>query len=79
MAVVRDNGTARFYIDGVQIDSIANTTNLNQQTSNVSYVGGNPNGYTLTGYMDDFRVTNGVCRYPNGTTFTPPTAALPTF
>jgi hypothetical protein len=79
MTVVRDNGTARFYIDGVQIDSIANTTNLSQQTNNTSYIGGNPDGYTLTGYMDDFRVTNGLCRYPNGTTFTPPTAALPTY
>ncbi len=79
IAVVRDSGTARYYVNGVQIDSIANTTNLSQQTSNISYVGGNPDGSVLNGYMDDVRITTGLCRYPSGTTFTPPIAALPTF
>ena len=79
IAVVRNSGTARYYVNGVQIDSIANTTNLSQQASNISYVGGNPDGFVLNGYMDDVRITTGLCRYPNGTTFTPPTVALPTY
>ena len=36
-------------------------------------------GGVLNGYLDDIRLTNGYCRYPNGTTFTPPTASLPTY
>jgi hypothetical protein len=76
VAVVRDSGTARLYLNGVQIDSLANSTDLSQ-TSNISYIGGNIDGFGVNGYLDDFRITDGFSRYPNGTTFTPPASAFP--
>jgi hypothetical protein len=76
VAVVRDSGTARLYLNGVQIDSVSNSTNLSQ-TSNISYIGGNIDGFGVNGYLDDFRITDGFSRYSNGTTFTPPVSAFP--
>ena len=79
IAFVRDTNTLRQYINGVQ-DGTANVTGLSVETSTGSVslgaLGDFPS-YYLNGYIDDFRFTKGICRYPSGTTFTPPTAAFP--
>ncbi len=80
LALVRNGGTMRAYIDGVQVasgaisgswrDGYTSTIGIGCSTTN--------NGENRwDGYMEELRVTKGVCRYPGGTTFTPPVAAFP--
>ena len=78
IAVVRNGATGRMYINGVQSGTvnfaaltIANSTNVLGIGSGGSYTGALP-----TGYISNFRLVNGTCLYPSGTTFTPPTAPL---
>lgn len=75
VAIVRQSGVHKVYIDGV--------ANASTYTSSTVYsncqvgVGCNiTGGYSYTGYIDDLRITNGVARYTAN--FTPPTAAFPT-
>jgi hypothetical protein len=73
-AVSKSGTTVRGFIDGVQVWSITNSTNLG--TSSNAYIGGaldNSQGYN--GYLDEFRITKGVGRYTAN--FTPPTAPFP--
>ncbi len=78
VAVTRESGTVRLFVNGNLEDSATRTTNLN---SNHDYYIGN-GSYTGTtyghfdGYIDDFRVTKGVARYTSN--FTAPTTAFPT-
>lgn len=71
IALVREGNTWRFYRNGVQVLSEANNVNLNipsrvfLPTSNSAY----------DGLIDGVRITNGVCRYPGGNSFTPPGAS----
>lgn len=76
-ALVKDSGVLRFYINGVQAASVTNGTSIS--TSNYISIGGRnlDSTYPTRGYIDDFRVTNGVCRYPSGTTFPVPLDAFP--
>jgi hypothetical protein len=81
LALCRDTGNVlRLYIDGVQKDT--QTANLGNsyltETNSVIRVGkdGHESGRDYTGYIDDVRITR-ACRYPGGTSFTPPTAAFP--
>ena len=79
IAGVRDGATIRVYINGVQAGTASiSTSAINTSTNNFSI--GRAGEYATTpfpGYIDDFRFTKGICRYPSGTTFTPPTAAFP--
>lgn len=72
-AVTRESGTAKLWVDGVLVDSVANTTNF--PASNW-YVGGcGPTaGYWNTGYVSNLRVIKGTALYTSN--FTPPTAPL---
>jgi len=78
VAVTRESGTVRLFVNGNFEDSATRTTNLN---ANHDYHIGN-GSYTATtyghfdGYIDDFRVTKGVARYTSN--FTAPTAEFPT-
>jgi hypothetical protein len=79
IAAVRDGATLRIYVNGVQTGTVSVTTlTVNTSTASVS-VGraGDYAGQYFPGYIDDFRFTKGICRYPSGTAFTPPTAAFP--
>jgi hypothetical protein len=81
VAGVVDNGTMRMYINGVQkgsasITSISTNNSHNTNSTPIS-IGDAGSSYPITGHLDDIRITKGVCRYPNGTTFTPPSAKLP--
>ena len=86
IATVRDGGTIRLYVDGVQKASSICSGAYRYDDSSDYYIGtaGNaahgtntPISQYFQGNLDDIRVTNGTCRYPSGTTFTPPTKALP--
>lgn len=76
VAVTRD-GSNRIdiWVDGV---SQANTTSSTSPAGAPSYELGSQNagGEFYCGFVDNVRITEGVCRY--NSTFTPPTAAYPT-
>jgi hypothetical protein len=83
-AFVRDNSGAtsilRRYIGGVQ-DGVSLTFGLTEQVTNTGSFGqvmGRVGSFEPKGSFCHHRWTMGVCRYPGGTTFTPPTAAFPT-
>lgn len=76
IVVVRDGGTLRMYINGVQQGStaISGTVNDAAQPCVIGTLWGSGalvGGTFFSGYIDEVRVTKGVCRYPSGTTFTP--------
>ena len=76
IAVARDNTSLRVYVDGnLEFTDSGNTSDL---SAAVNTLGINQSSQSLpwTGYMDDFRLTKGVCRY-TGTSITVPTAAFP--
>lgn len=82
-SAVRDGGTLRLYKNGVQVSSVAITGTIGEPAEpcvigNLWGVGIQVAAATsLNGWVDDLRITKGVCRYPSGTTFTPPTSAFP--
>lgn len=50
----------------------------NNNDTSVAAVGQSvTSSFSFLGFMDEVRVTKGVCRYPRGTSYTPPTAAFP--
>jgi hypothetical protein len=74
MTVTWDGTTIRIFINGT---IVATNTVLPTQNFQGWNIGGRSDNYGIGGYIDDFRVTNGVARYTAN--FTPPTAALPTY
>ena len=79
VACVRDGVTTRVYVSGVQRGTASISTNVVNTSTYPLLIGdvGITGTFGFNGYIDDFRFTKGVCRYPSGTTFTPPTAAFP--
>jgi len=77
IAGVRNNGTITLYVNGTSVGSYSNTNSIGS-ASKTLYIGvqQTPIWY-LNGYIDDFRITNGLARYTAN--FTPPTSALPTY
>lgn len=71
LALARDGNTWRFYRNGNQVLSVPNNVNLNIP-SRVFLPAGNS---AFDGLIDGVRITNGVCRYPGGNSFTPPDAS----
>ena len=76
LAVSRQSGTLRLFINGVLV---ASGSLPNSSVATLPLLVGAANSYTtlyyFDGYLDDIRITNGVARYV--ATFTPPTAAFP--
>jgi hypothetical protein len=77
-AACRDGGNLRLYLNGVQAASIAISGSINNSTMPLT-IGAvmngtvpNSGGYYFNGRLLSRRMTKGVCRYPSGTTFTPP-------
>ena len=77
VAMVRDGGTLRIYLNGAQeaaaalsgtINTIGTSAYIGMEATFIRY---------FNGLIDEFRVTKGVCRYPGGASFTPPTAPFP--
>lgn len=89
IAIVRQSGTWRIYVNGTQAGSAAENSvgssgsgvsgPLSFPGGNVAFgraYGGGGGSYAPPGYIDDIRLTL-VARYPNGTTFNIPTSANP--
>lgn len=71
VALERYDGTLKLYVNGAEVLSVADSFNY--------YLGGGgvigsyySSGYSLDGYIDEFRITKGIARYQGP--FTPPTA-----
>lgn len=72
VAVTRSGSTLRGFFDGVKtLEISAPTLGSNTATSWT----GKYETYPFTGFIDDLRLTKGVCRYT--ASFTPPTVAFP--
>ena len=79
VAITRDAASFRLFLDGVQVGyqsySAATSIGVTSLTPKIGdWAAG---GYSMNGYIDDFRITRGVARYTSA--FTPPTEALPKF
>lgn len=75
VAYSRCSGTSYNYIDGVSLASQAESRNYGTAILYIGVGSGLTNAFP--GNLVGLRIT-GVCRYPGGTTFTPPTLPLPT-
>lgn len=72
VALSRVSGVVHLFIDGTLLNSFAEAGAINPGAMRVGYFNsGNPCG----GFVDEFRVTNGVGRYSSN--FTPPAAPFP--
>lgn len=77
VAVTRKAGVFRLFVGGVLVDTNSSYVgvSVDASASNTSTIGNVPNLSTgtegFTGYIDEVRITKGVCRYD--ATFTPPT------
>jgi hypothetical protein len=63
LAVVRSGSTVSMYIDGIRIGTQTYSGSISSRTG---YIGGNisnSTGGAFKGYIQDFRVTNGLARY----------------
>jgi len=79
VAFVRNGNTNRQYINGVQAGTASVTGVTVRDSASLLGVGKGGEyaaGQLVTGYISNFRLVNGTCLYPSGTTFTPPTAPL---
>jgi hypothetical protein len=70
VAIVREGSAIRLYLDGTQMLTLTTTRNFGNSTFYVSA------GGTLS-YVDEFRLTAGFARYPDGVSFTPPSSQFP--
>lgn len=78
-AYVREGTTLRQYRDGVQqaFATHGGLGSVNNVAGGVARIGARANSSSsriVSGSIDDYRITKGVCLYPGGTTFTPPLA-----
>ena len=74
-ALVRNSGTAKLYINGIERGSVSDSTNLSSQRVNIGRYGGSTaDAYKFRGYMTDFRIVKGTAVYTGA--FTPPNGPL---
>jgi len=79
VAITRDVASFRLFLDGVQVgyQSYSASTSIGVTSLTPKIGDWATGGYSMNGYIDDFRITRGIARYTSA--FTPPTAALPKF
>ena len=74
-AVSRQGGDFRMFINGNLTASATSVgLNINDSGGNV-FIGRSEPGNYLNAYLNDFRITKGICRY--SAPFTPPTSRFP--
>jgi hypothetical protein len=76
IAVTRSSTSTKLFVNGTQSGSTY-TDSTNYTSSSNPLVGALFDGYSLNGYIDDFRITKGYARYTSN--FTPPTSAFPIY
>ena len=72
VAIVRDAGTTKLFLDGAELGNTTDSIGQGSGTLSVGYVAG---GHYLAGHIDELRVTDGVARYSDP--FTPPAKPFP--
>lgn len=80
-AFCKQGSTLRLYLYGSQEASATQSGTMTNNASKgvlIGYQEGQPVTRFWPGWIWAVRMTKGVCRYPNGTTFTPPSAPFPT-
>ena len=78
IAVTRQGSAFRLFVDGALVSTGTNPNAIASSASTPISVGGSPvygSAATLSGLIDDVRITVGTARYTAA--FTPPTAAFP--
>lgn len=81
LAMCRDGGTLRLYVNGVQSGTNATLSTTAITDSGGSFAVGRTGDYDglyFSGYVSNVSVVKGTCLFPSGTTFTPSTAPLST-
>ena len=73
VAVARQSGVTRIFVDGVLVGSKADAYNYPAQQAWIGRYGAG--GHYWNGWIDDLRITKGVARYTGN--FTPPGQAFP--
>lgn len=74
----RSSGTSFLYLDGVSVGSVADAVNYGNCAS--CAIGNNVAGSAAGAqFVDEYRLTLGVARYPGGTTFTVPSLPFPDY
>jgi hypothetical protein len=63
IALVRSGTTLTLYLNGSSVGSATNSQSFVSDTFYIGDVTGTGSPYTFTGYIQDFRVTNGLARY----------------
>lgn len=80
-AISRSGSTVYAFINGVSVGSTGTASGALMTNTSPMTIGQScmtiSASVPLNGYIDDFRITNGVARYTSN--FTPPTKAFPTF
>ncbi len=74
VAVSKQSGTTRTYLNGVAGGTTTNAISVNGSTEPIN-IGWDNFGGGLNGYIDDLRITKGIARYTSN--FTPPTTEHP--
>ncbi len=77
VAVVRAASTWTLYVDGVQEATVNFVPAVTASTLDLSFAGGHFFNRTLSGYLNMWRIVNGIAVY-TGTNFALPTAPFPT-
>ena len=84
LAVTRNGSNLKFFINGTQIGTTQSLSGITLYATSANLIVGGELGGSggslpgkMSGYIDDFRITNGYARYVSN--FTPPTSALPTY
>ena len=75
VAVVRESGTAKCWVDGAYMSGVSHTTSLTETGTNAIGAQADGNG-SLQGIVADLRVVKGTAVYTGTSDFTPPTERL---
>lgn len=72
IALCRQSNTFYLYVNGSLIESAVHGGSLYNSPASLSIAGTNNGLGLMSGYIEELRITKGICRYPNGTAFSPP-------